>query len=444
MFEKDGISEYRRIIENFLINVSSLKAYTRSVEPVLNNFSNDSLTESEKLVGTITFLMEYKKNPSNFEKEKELADFIEKYLFDEYKIEINHENGIGRISSHPAKAKLVDSLFHEYKLRIKQINILYQSSVINLIIFFELLIANLIKIRIINHPESANIEQKSLTLAEIQSLGSLENAKMFLIEHEIEAIMRKSYTDWLEYFSRVVKCKFEYLSSVQDSIIEIFQRRNIFVHNDGIVNNIYLSKISNKYKNLYKVGDPIITDREYVENSINVIEFSGILIGLEVWQKMERESEDRQDFILEVAFNYMVMQKWELALEMYLFLLREKSISSINGTIAQVNIWLCRKNINGLDSIRDEVDALDFSDKRSIFQLCLYALKDELDNFFNLLDVVIYNNEITLNELQTWPIFSTIREDKRYDNFMKEQQQEQQMQQEQQEQQEQSILVNTV
>ncbi|TXK77742.1 hypothetical protein [Paenibacillus sp. N3.4] len=414
MFEKIGFSEYHSIIESYILNVTSLKSYAKSVEAVFRSKKTfEESSESEKFISVIEMISRYKAYPEKNEELTEAVDILENHVYELYGIKIISDGDVVRMKSH-SKA---DSLINEYNLNANQINILYKSSIINLVVFFEILISKLITKRISEHPKSININDKSLTFDEIVRLGSLENAQMFLIENEVETIMRKSYSDWLDYLTKNLKCNLSFINDCNDDVFEIFQRRNIIVHNDGIVNNIYLSKVSLKNKDKYKLGQSIKITNEYIEESIDLLERIGILIALEMWQKMEKKSSDREELIMQYAYNYMRANKWALAKDMYTFFLAEKSASSDSLLRAQINVWLCIKSMNNYSLIKEDLEVKDFSDRKDIFRLCLLSLKDDVDGFFSLLPS-LYPKDVTLINLKEWPIFISIRESMRYKEFL--------------------------
>lgn len=228
--------------------------------------------------------------------------FLEKYLYENYGVEIK-EGGKLKISGKNAKqtSKAID----EFQSKMKQLHILYQSTLMSLAIYFEVLIASIIKQRMVLHPKSSDIEEKTLTLENIRKLGSFENAELFLIEQEVETIIRKSYTDWIDYLKKNMKLKMDYIERYNDKIIEIIQRRNLFVHNEGIVNSIYLKNIDPKLKEGVKLGERLSIDHAYIDESIDIVEHAGTLLGLEFWSVMEKRSDERVKYTINKGIDLM-------------------------------------------------------------------------------------------------------------------------------------------
>src|SRR5690606_32768666 len=93
-------------------------------------------------------------------------------------------------------------------------------------------------------PDSSGIKNKTLTLDDLKNFGSINDAEKFLIENKIEEILRGSIKDWFKILKDDLKLGLGYKDQYEDELVEIYQRRNLLVHNGGVVNAIYLSKVA--------------------------------------------------------------------------------------------------------------------------------------------------------------------------------------------------------
>ena len=65
--------------------------------------------------------------------------------------------------------------------------------------------------------------------------------KEYVITVKAEELMRGSFDTWVEFLSSNT-VEIDKLSNKLLRVSEIFQRRNLFVHNNGIVNHVYIKK----------------------------------------------------------------------------------------------------------------------------------------------------------------------------------------------------------
>lgn len=229
--------------------------------------------------------------------------------------------------------------------------------------------------------------------------------------------MRKNILDWIEYMKKNYKSKFLFLTDIEAKLFEVFQRRNLFVHNEGIVNNIYLSRVNQDLVKDFSLGKKIIITNEYMDEAIDLIEYVGVILALELWQKFEKVSTVRQDLIQEYGFEFMLQGKWKLSREVFGLLINEREIDNRSKTIGLINYWQSFKNLNEYDQVIGEVEKEDFSDRSLDLKLCFFALKDDFNNFFDILPGVC-PSEISLEHLKTWPIFNSVRQTAEYEAFI--------------------------
>jgi hypothetical protein len=137
-------------------------------------------------------------------------------------------------------------------------NILRRSALISLMATFETLISQLIREFYYKYPEALPSESKSLSLADLRDLGSVEEAEKFLIDNEIDSVLRGNIQSQLACFEKPIKVSLKPIEKYFDQIIELSQRRNLLVHNDGRVNRHYLNKAPKSFLNSdIKEGDKI-------------------------------------------------------------------------------------------------------------------------------------------------------------------------------------------
>ncbi|MBD8840071.1 hypothetical protein IFU39_19870 [Paenibacillus sp. CFBP 13594] len=409
--------EFETIFKKFIFNINSLRTYIKSVSLSLDNQKSDQKFV-ESLDNAIELLIRKKINPSEFNDHNEKFEELEEKLKEKFNLEIDlEEPETAKVTMTGGLTGKIKDQFESYKLNKNQVNILYQSSLISLATFFELLVASIIKKRLFDYPSALNIDERSLTLEEIRKLGSFENAEIYLIENEVEQIMRKNILDWIEYMKKNYKSKFLFLTDIEAKLFEVFQRRNLFVHNEGIVNNIYLSRVNQDLVKDFSLGKKIIITNEYMDETIDLIEYVGVILALELWQKFEKVSMVRQDLIQEYGFEFMLQGKWKLSREVFSLLINEREIGNRSKTMGLINYWQSFKNLNEYDQVIGEIEKEDFSDRSLDFQLCFFALKDDFNNFFNILPEVC-PSEISLEHLKKWPIFNSVRQTAEYEAFI--------------------------
>lgn len=191
----------------------------------------------------------------------------------------------------------------------------------------------------------------------------------------------------------------------------------MFVHNGGVVNSIYISKVKEELRNGIDIGNTLIVEKEYLENSICKLQKAFILIGAELWKKLNPDDEKRGEVLGEIVYENLLHSRWDICEGLCFFSLNDFKINPVDKTIAQINYWLCKKELNDYKSIEKEINKADFSDKKEIFQLGLYALRGETERLTEILPIVLETNQTNIERLEEFPILREFRETEEYKNF---------------------------
>jgi hypothetical protein len=266
------------------------------------------------------------------------------------------------------------------------------------------------------YPEAIGTREKVFSLQDLRELGSIEDARKSLIDSAVENILRGSFEDWLKFLREQVKLSLGYLST--DHLVEIFQRRNLLIHNAAVVNSIYVSRVAAPLREKWKVGERIAVPRHYLGNAIALVELNFLLIAAELWKKLEPGNQRRSDLLVEINFDHLLAERWEIAEGRSLFVKNDKQALERSQLIGQVNYWQTFKWSNRSEEVRPEIEKADFSAKEPLFQLALAALRDDLDKLFEILPEVLDSKKLSLDELDRWPIFRAIRSTERFELFM--------------------------
>jgi len=434
---------WEKIIMLFVENLYSLEYYVTSVGAVLQENMRKTFEENENVAQLLNSVLKEVEFEQIYENENEPSilemaseeGLIEGEIIDAD--EYHHNDGFDGERIHVkiarnSKNELVSMKFEnmtqetgdKFSRFFKSMNymnksngILYEGSLISLVIYFETLITDILK-EVYMKSGDGLIENHSLTFREIKELGGIEDAINYLTEKEIMGLMYKGFEEWCKYLKNKLNLDLDYLGKTQDDIIEIINRRNLYVHNRGIVNKTYLSRVSSKYNECTELGEKLIIDEKYIEDSISIIEEFGVMLVCENWIKEFRGNTEEYDSMSEVMFYFMDKEKWKLVSKMNELVLNKgsKYINQKQKMICKINYWQSMKWQDSYESIREEVEKEDTSALTKDFQLCIHALNENYELFFAILEEA-FETDINEHELESWPIFKEIRKMDQYKKF---------------------------
>lgn len=420
-------------IRNFNANILALRDFVDLIEPILHENSKEHQAKITPLVmkGMIDNLLE----ETDGMKEDQIEELRKsKEEYENQIVEIF--NAAIEVEIDPSKVTFTGEKLMTADLRIKNssdldiqtyfdnaqkskehIDLLYNNSLLSLLSSVEWFFSQILHYFYSRTESGAGISKKTLTFTEIKELGSIEEAEKYLIDLKIEEILRSSFENWTDVLKSELKLSMGYLKNVKNSLIEVYQRRNLYVHNGGIVNSIYLSKVDKSLTDGIQRGVKLEISKEYLDDSICKLHLAFILIASELWKKLSPEDSDRGDVLTEIAFENLMESRWDIAEGISFFVMQDSKMEPIDKAVAQVNYWLCKKRTGKYAEVKDEIDKADFSDKKNIFQLALHALREEVDAFFIILPQTLDAKQLNIERLESFPIFKEMRETEEYATF---------------------------
>jgi hypothetical protein len=97
-------------------------------------------------------------------------------------------------------------------------------------------------------------------LSELNEFESLQTARQYVIDAEIESVIRDSHADHFKYIEKAINITLKPREEAWRIFLELMERRNLLAHTGGIISRSYLSNCA-KYRipipNTAKLGKKI-------------------------------------------------------------------------------------------------------------------------------------------------------------------------------------------
>ncbi len=401
--------EIEFIIKDFINNIDTLRDFVEFVESPLRK----EVKEHDKLMTSEYF--EIRKKLRNIKTKKEAQEVFntmvhnEKEQFEvlEYKESFylipntdhrkNHNLIIDKVSKNNSKFSLLSN-----------------SSLISLVSFSEIYLNRLFSHFFTLYPKCLNLGEKNIVFNTISNLKSIKQIEQQLIHNEVDNIMRGNAQSWFTYLNEKLKIDFNEVKHLESKVFEVFLRRNLIVHNGGIVNDVYLSKVSTHSK--YKNGEKVKVTKKYLLDSIDTIEIVFFVIGYKLWKQIDKVDIERPVTIQDIIYNdFMLKDRWLVA-EILLDCLLSDNTKQIDKAVTEINLMLCKKRLNKTDEFKEMVDKFDDTDKNLFLKLGFAALKED-EKFFDLLEASLITKEIDFSSLEEMPVFEEIKQHPKYQNL---------------------------
>lgn len=392
----DGLREFTALSASYLSQKQDedIKQNAKALVPLLAALQEISHAEGNLLDATLTD--EFSTQPFNFDIELDSNPPA-----DNFGCHIYFHDSASAEAFRYAMSKV-----HRSFNRIKH---LYDASLVSIISNTEWYLSSLLHEYFDKYPDAIEGKEKTFSLHDLKSFETIEHARIYLVDHAVENILRGGFEDWLHFVKSKLNLSCGYLEDDIASLIEAFQRRNLLIHNGGIVNNIYLAKISPKLKEKYKLGERIPVEPIYLEDTISLFERCFLLIGAELWKKINPEDRERSNTLIAIAYEHLVAERWGIAEGLSLFTMNDVKLAELDRLIATVNYWQSLKWQGRFNEIQDLVQTMDFSAKHEVFPLAQAVLLDDFDAFFASLSHALDSNALPKGAFTNWPLFREVR-----------------------------------
>lgn len=307
----------------------------------------------------------------------------------------------------PQKARSQKNKFDQ------QEEIFVRSILSNIVIIFERYFAQIYEFMVVLNPESY-FEGKTIKLNDLFHCS----VKQMIITEVRKQVSDNMYDSLKTLDTMKAKSSFniDRYIPIQKDFEEIYYRRNIFVHNSGVVNDIYLSSIAEEYKSHVKRGDKLICDDAYVENAILVLKKIICVLLYEFLFTIKAENSS-YDVLADIAFSALSNEEYSFCEYIYDILKRHRGFDFADRTMYEVNYMIAMKQQQ--KSISKYLEEFDTSAMQEQFIIAKHCLMEDNEAVYSLLNQ-IYPDRIPAEAIRDWPLFIDFRKSEEYAKFLAE------------------------
>jgi len=395
-------------ISQYAENLAALRDFVELIEPVLDGRRESVMRERANHLAPLMCMM-HEVDPEAFP-EAPSAEAMSKAYGSDITVEISRDDdkpsSVGlRVHGNSVPFR---HAVQELMRTGQHVTLLYRNTLISLVSYVEWFVSRLLHEHYSLHP-GAWESDRCLSLKELADVGSVEEAKRYIIDQKVEEILRASLEDWVKHFRSHLGLSMGYLDKHMDALVELFQRRNLTVHHGGVVNSTYLTRVTSGLTKGLALGQALPVSRDYVMSSIDVCDLCFTLVGMENWKKCDPEDGARAEMLSGLNFNHMTSERWPVSEGLSFFLSKDAALPERDRLIGQVNYWQSLKWQNRTSELGECLKGADFDAKEPVFRYCLMALRDDLDGLVAALPSAVARGDLQVDWLEEWPIFRNLR-----------------------------------
>lgn len=349
--------------------------------------------------------------------QKKAHDKLVKFM-DENVEEIENEEGVKSIAVKYEDSKVFDQLSKNSEISILASKIIPESLFVSLISQFDSFLNQLLRVLFEIRPEYINNSERNLTFSELIELNSIENAREFIIEKEVESVLRKSHSEHFDYLENKLNMPLRKNLPVWDKFIEITERRNLFVHCDGVVSSQYL-KVCEKHNvdlSDKKVNQRLSIEPEYFNKAYDCLFELAVKLTHTLWRKLLKEDLKNADRHLnDICFELLSNRQFGLADNLLKFACDQNNFfNDALKNVFVVNRALSMYLQNKPEDAKSIINQKDWSASSDDFKLAHLVLNESYDECYTLMKKIGKDGEVDKENYRTWPLFLKLRKEEKF------------------------------
>jgi hypothetical protein len=353
---------------------------------------------------------------------KKTNDSYLKFLKNNVK-EIEDDDGNKRLLLKAEESKLYETLQKNATISSIAEKIIPDSIFVSLISQYDAFLNRLLRAIFEIKPDILNASDRNILFSQLIEMGSIDYAREYVIEKEIETFLRKSHSEQFDYLENRLGMKLREKLPCWQKFVELTERRNLLVHCDGKVSNQYIKNCQEHGCQLgeIKLGDRLGVPPDYFSKSYKCLYEISVKLTHTIWRKLLKSDLKLADRDLNIiCYDLITSRSFELADNLLTFAVDQKkhfneafkNVIIINRTLS---LYLQGKK----DEANQILDSKDWSASSDDFKLAYAILKEDFREAYALMTKIGDNGEVDIFEYKLWPLFNKIREEKEFKDTFK-------------------------
>lgn len=219
--------------------------------------------------------------------------------------------------------------FHHLSLARK---LLTRSLLVSLVSQYDAYLGRILRAIFLHKPEILNGSERKISFETLNQFDSIEAAREYILEKEVESILRTSHSEQFNYMEKSFGLPLQKGLQCWPLFIEVTERRNLFAHTDGIISSQYMTvcrKHQCKLEESIKEGTLLDVPQTYFYQAHQCIYEIGVKLGQVLWRKLFPEEHNRANASFnQITYDLIDAGKYDIAIQLLDFACEEFKRSS--------------------------------------------------------------------------------------------------------------------
>jgi len=265
-------------------------------------------------------------------------------------------------------------------------------------------------------PEIIDSKDKNISLSDLVSLGSVKAAREKIIEKEVESLLRSSHSDQFTWMESTFSIPLTKGLESWPIFIELTERRNLFVHCDGVISEQYIRVCKKHNVTLSKelsIGNRLLVEKKYLRQSYEALYEIALKLSQVLWRKLSPNDLEKADGSLShFVYELLIEENYQLAINLLDFACCTLKKWSTEGDrlVYVINRALAYKFSGNNERCQSILSSQDWSACGDNYNLCVAVLKDDFGKAKELMSRIGSSGSVGEVDYIEWPCFKEFRE----------------------------------
>ncbi|EMK6559444.1 hypothetical protein V9J42_003491 [Vibrio cholerae] len=265
-------------------------------------------------------------------------------------------------------------------------------------------------------PQLLNNCERQLTFSELTSFTNLDEAREHILDKEVESLLRNSHHQQFKWLESKFNVSLTKGLKSWPVFIELMERRNLFVHCDGVISEQYLKNCKENGVDIHglNVGDKLVSNPDYLREAYICLYEISVKLSQVLWRnQFPKQCGSADESMIEITYELLLNGQFETCKRLLDFGVNtiKNHDSEINKRILCINKALVHKFLEDDASCKTTIYALDWSACGDHFKLAIAVLEDNDKQVYQLMrDIGSNNKQMPKIAYLEWPLFKRYRE----------------------------------
>jgi len=290
-----------------------------------------------------------------------------------------------------------------------------RSMLVALVSQYDAFLGRLLRAIFLLRPETLHASERQLSFSQLVGFSNIDAAREFVIDKEVESVLRSSHADQFKWMENRFGIPLRKDLEIWPQFIEVTERRNLFVHTDGIVSGQYLAVCKEhnyKFDKIVVDGQRLGVSNKYFQTSYECLYEMGVKLAHVLWRRLlPDDRKEADDAFITATYDLIENEQYRLAAGLLDFACQslKKYSDESRQLVITINRAQAHKWLGNADAAKRIMAEVDWSAKGDEFKLADAVLAERWEDAYSAMRRIGRAGGVAPMNYRDWPLFKELR-----------------------------------